>query len=62
MQFSALSLWRSYQREVVPELGQWGRRVRKVIEIAEVLVGVPVLVVLIAVGMVVTIFRDTSVG
>jgi hypothetical protein len=62
MRVTAVSLWRSYQREVVPELGQWGRSVKKVIEIAEVLVGVPVLVVLIAAGMVVTLFRDTSVG
>jgi hypothetical protein len=36
--------------------------VKKVVEIAEVLVGVPVLVVLIAAGMIVTLFRDTSVG
>jgi hypothetical protein len=62
MRSEGVTLWRSYQREVVPGLGQWGRLVKKVIEIAEVLVGVPVLVVLIAAGMVVTLFRDTSVG
>ncbi len=46
----------------VPEVGQWGRMMKRVVEIAEVLVGVPVLLVLIAAGMLVTIFRDTSVG
>lgn len=35
---------------------------KRVIEIAEVLVGVPVLIVLIAGGMVATLFRGTSTG
>jgi hypothetical protein len=35
---------------------------KRVMEIAEVLVGVPVLIVLIAGSMVVTLFRGTSAG
>jgi hypothetical protein len=39
-----------------------GRMMKRVIEIAEVLVGVPVLIALIAGSMVAALFRDTSIG
>jgi hypothetical protein len=35
---------------------------RRVIEIAEVIVGVPVLIALIAGSMIAALFRDTSIG
>lgn len=46
----------------IPSRVNGGMIMRRVIEIAEVIVGVPVLIALIAGSMIAALFRDTSIG